>query len=69
MKNTNVFEKDGLKNTVDELFSPLPKRYLVTVEKEYVAESEDEARDMFLAEAENLAKYTAEVVEISDIPF
>ena len=69
MKNTNVFEKDGLKNTVDELFPPLPRKYLVTIKKEYIAESEDEARDMFLKEAENLAKYTAEVEEISELPF
>jgi len=67
--NTNVFEKEGLKNTADALTRDFKKRYLVTVSKEYTADSEDEARDMFLGEAENLAKYTAEVEKISDLPF
>lgn len=69
MKNTNVFEKDGLKNTVDELFPPLPKKYLVKIQKEYIAKSEDEARDMFYDEVQELAKCNIESELISDIPF
>lgn len=47
----------------------MKKRYLIKVEKEIEAESEDEARDIFLDDVYNLAKYTMESELIDDIPF
>ena len=44
----------------------MKKKYLVKIEKEYDANSEDEARDMFLEEAYYLAKYHAESEEVGD---
>lgn len=42
------------------------KKYLVKIDKVYMADSEDEARDMFLEEAFYLAKYHAESAEIEE---